>query len=275
MKGAFSILCVLACVATQSHAQVTVATRLLDDGATEIKLKNASPRAVVAFAVSATPMPAPDADLRMPPPTFLTYEDPAIDDSATQIPPGEERTLPPVAIFCAPDVKRSHTEILKDIDRVRSDKEYRRQITCRLDEPAVAAVFADGATTGDPVLLGCLKLRRSNMLLAIDTSVETLSRAGRRNVPREQLITDFTNLADALNRWYLPEEQRIGGRIYRSIVTKLTKLPAPELGQAFPPTDFVEQETAALARQRLAIMQSPPALERPRARRTATTRNPM
>ena len=268
MKSAFELVYVLICIAP-SQAQLTVATRINDDGATEFKLKNASSQAVAAFAVTAKSIPPQDG------PTFLTYQDPAIDQSTAPISPGEERTLPPVTIFCAPDVKRSHTEIVKDIERTRTDKEYRRQLMCRLDQPVIAAVFADGSATGDPVLLERLKLRRSNMLLAIDTSTETLSRAGRRNVPRDQLITEFKNLADASNRWYLPEEQRIGGRIYRSIVAKLMKLPPPELGQAFPPTDFVEQETAALARQRLAIMQSPPTLERPQTRGTATTRNPM
>ena len=268
MNGAATMLCVLVCTAPL-YAQIRVATRLLHDGATEIKLKNASPQAVAAFAATAKSIPPQNG------PTFLTYHDPAIDDSAAPIPPGEERTLPPVAIFCAPDVKRSHPEIIKDIERARTDKQYRRQLMCRLSEPVIAAVFADGSTTGDPVLLQGLKLRRSNILLAIDTSTETLSRAGRRNVPRDQLITQFKNLADASNRWYLPEEQRIGGRIYRSIVAKLMKLPPPELGQAFPPTEFVELETAALARQRLAIMQSPPTLERPQTRGTATMRNPM
>ena len=238
MKRATAVLYVLACVATQSHAQLTIATSRLDDGATEIRLTNASPQSVAAFAITARPV-APQDGRR-----FLTYQDPAIDDSATQILPGGERTLPPIVIFCGPDVKRSHTEIVKDIERTRTDRQYRRQRMCRLDEPVFAAVFADGSSTGDPVLLHGLKLRRSNMLLAIDTSIETLSRAGRRNVPREQLITDFKNLADALNRWYLPEEQRVGGRIYQAIVAKLIKLPSPQLGHAFPPSDFVQRETA-------------------------------
>jgi hypothetical protein len=269
MKGAIALVYVLACAATPASAQITIATRGLDDAATEIKLKNASSQAVLAFALMARPIPTQDG------PTFLSYQDPAIDDAATQIPPGEERTLPPVAISCAPDVKRSHTEVTKDIERARTDKEYRRQLLCRLDKPVVAAVFTDGSSTGDPVLLHGLKLRRGNMLLAIDTSTETLSRAGRRNVPREDLITEFKNLADGLNRWYLPEEQRIGVRIYQSIVAKLMKLPTPELGQPFPPTEFVEQETASLARQRLAIMQSAPSLEQPQYRGTKPTRSPM
>jgi hypothetical protein len=278
MKLAISFLCVL----TYAHAQLTGETRRLDDGANEIKIKkanglkikNTSTQAVAAFAITAKPIVPADGQTRRPPPTFLTYHDPAID-STTQLAAGEERVLPPVEIFCEPIVNRSQAEILKDIQRTGTEKQYRRQLLCQLDQPVIAAVFADGSTTGDPVLLERLELRRSNMLLAIDTTTETLSRAGRRNVPREQLIAEFKNLADALNRWYLPAEQRIGSRIYQSVVAKLMKLPPPDVGQAFPPTDFVRQETAELARQRLVIMQSQPSLEQPQSRGTAATRKPM
>jgi hypothetical protein len=270
MKLAISFLCVLA----YAHAQLTVETRRLDDGATEFEIKNTSTQAVAAFAITAKPIVPADGQVRRTPPTFLTYQDPAFD-SVTQLAAGEERVLPPVEIFCEPIVNRSHAEILKDIKRTRTETQYRRQLQCELDRPVIAVVFGDGSTAGDPVLLERLKLRRSNMLLAIDTSIETLSRAGRRNVPREQLIAEFKNLADALNRWYLPDEQRIGSRIYQSIVAKLMKVPPPELGQAFPPTDFVKQETAELARQRLLIMQSQPSLEERQTRGTAATRKPM
>ena len=110
-----------------------------------------------------------------------------------------------------------------------------------------AAVFADGTTTGDAALLARLMLRRCNMLQAVELAIEMLSDAGRHNVPRRQLIGQFKMMADSVRHWYLPAEQQVGRRLYEGIAGKLTNLPELQLGAAFPPTAFVEQETARLS----------------------------
>jgi len=123
-----------------------------------------------------------------------------------------------------------------------------------------AGIFEDGTTAGDTALLARLILRRCNRLLAVETALETLSDAGRRNVPREQLVGQFVKMANSLNRWYLPPEQREASGVYQSIVGKLMDLPEGELGSAFPPTAFVEQQTAMLNHQRSALLGSQPDL---------------
>ena len=123
-----------------------------------------------------------------------------------------------------------------------------------------AGVFADGSTTGHAALLGRLMLRRSNMLLAVETTLETLSDAGRRNVPRDQLIGQFKKLADSVRRGYLPMEQRIGLDLYQSIIGKLMNLTETKDGSPFPPNEFVVQETTRLRRQRIPLLESQPSL---------------
>jgi hypothetical protein len=124
----------------------------------------------------------------------------------------------------------------------------------------VAGIFADGSTTGDPALLGRLLLRRSNLLLAVELSLDALADAGRRNIPREQLIRYFQKLADFDRRWSLPLEQQVGGDVYQSLVAKLTNLPEGEPGSPFPPESFVAKETALLNRRRVALLESKPSL---------------
>ena len=94
-------------------------------------------------------------------------------------------------------------------------------------------------------------LRRRSLLWAVDTTLETLSDAGRRNVPREELIRQFKRMVDSLNRWYLPAEQQLGSSFYQAMVGKLMNLPQGQAGAPFPPADFVARETAALIRSAL------------------------
>ena len=130
-----------------------------------------------------------------------------------------------------------------------------------LEEPIVAAgILADGTTTGDAALLTRLIWRRSNMLLAVETALETLSDAGRHNVPRDSLIQQFRKMANPLNRWYLSPEQQVGRGVYQSIIGKLMNLPQGEVGSPFPPAAFVAQETAILNRQRVILTESQPCL---------------
>jgi hypothetical protein len=109
-------------------------------------------------------------------------------------------------------------------------------------------------------LLARLLLRRSNMLLAVETALETLSDAGRYNIPRDQLIKHFRKMADAVNHSYLPLEQQVGRGLYQSIAGKLMSLPEGQVGSPFPPSTFVEQETAMLRQQRVTLWESQPSL---------------
>ena len=130
-----------------------------------------------------------------------------------------------------------------------------------LEEPIVAAgILIDGTTTGDAALLARLILRRSNMLQAVETALETLSDAGRHNVPRGQLIEQFRRLADSVSRWYLPPEQQVGRDLYQSIIGKLMDLSDEQAGAPFPPAAFIAQETTTLNRQRVTLLESEPGL---------------
>jgi len=129
-----------------------------------------------------------------------------------------------------------------------------------LYEPPIvtAGVFADGSTTGDPALLARLIVRRCNMVQAVELARDMLSDAGSHNVPRGQLIDEFQRMADSVNHWYLPPEQKVGRTLYQSIVEKLMNLSELQPGSPFPPTDFVEQETALLNRRRTTLLNSLP-----------------
>jgi hypothetical protein len=110
------------------------------------------------------------------------------------------------------------------------------------------------------VLLSRLMLRRSNMLLAVETTLEMLTDAGRRNVPRDQLIEQFRKLSEFVNHWYIPAEEQVGRALYLSMIEKLLHVPEGPLGSPFPPTAFVEKETETLNRQRIALRDSQPSL---------------
>jgi hypothetical protein len=129
---------------------------------------------MVAFVVTAKQASEP----------IVVFSDPLIEATAAPLGDAEERVVMSIGFF----------------------GEHHRG----LEEPIVTAgILADGTTTGDAALLTRLILRRRNMLLTLDIARETLSEAGRRNVPRNQLIEEFRKLADSVSRWYLPPEQQI------------------------------------------------------------------
>jgi hypothetical protein len=234
MKTVISVVSLLAC-AFSLAAQITTTLSRLPDGLDEIRIRNNFATGLLAFVVTVKQAPLSPAASNAP---FVVYSDPLIDPASKPLLAGEERVAM-VSGF-----------------RDRSGKHLRL-----LDEPIViAGIFADGVTTGDAALLTRLLLRRSNMLLAVETSLETLSDAGRHSIPRDQLIKQFRKMTDSLNRGYLPPEQQVGRGLYQSIVGKLMSLPEGELGAPFPPSSFVVEETAILNRQRVALAESQPSL---------------
>lgn len=124
----------------------------------------------------------------------------------------------------------------------------------------IAALFTDGSSSGDSALLARLLARRRSMLQAVELALDILSSAGGRNVPRSQLVEQFKMMADSASRWYLPREEQVGRTLYQSIAAKLMNLPPSQLGFAFPPSAFVEQETEMLNRQRTSLLESQPGL---------------
>jgi hypothetical protein len=234
MKTVISVVSVIAC-AFSLDAQITATFNRLPNGSTAVRIRNNSATGLVAFVVTVKQAPLSAFSSYAP---FVVYSDPLLEPAARPLPASEERVV--------------MTEGLHD-------PSGRRLVV--LEEPIITAgILADGTTTGDPALLTRLILRRSNMLAAVETSLETLSDAGRHNVPRDQIIEQFKRMAGSMSHWYLPPEQLIAGRLYQSIVGKLMNLPEGPLGSAFPPTTFVEQETAMLNRQRVALSESQPSL---------------
>jgi hypothetical protein len=185
----------------------------------------------MAFAVTVKQNPR---DLHSTDGPLVVYSDPLVDPAKEPLQPGEERM-----------VMRMGGAVL-----------HGKHL---LEEPLVTAgIFSDGSRMGDSALLTWMIVRRSNTLAAVETSLETLSAAGRRNVSRDQLIDRFKRLADSLRRGYLPPEQQVGISIYQPIVAALMELPQVPQGSPFPPPEFVVQETAVLRQQRLALMESKP-----------------
>jgi len=237
MKAAIVLACVFSL-----HAQISTTLNRLPNGLDELRIRNESSIPVVAFAVTAWQLPQTENSIKAP---VVVYSDALIEPASKPLLAGEDRVAmlrgyPRPLRAPAPDPSARHV----------------------LQGPVAAAgFFADGTTTGDAALLTRLILRRSNMLLAVETSIETLSDAGRRNIPRNQLIEQFQKMASSMNRWYLPAEQQVGRGVYQSIMGKLLNLPIGEPGSAFPPAAFIGQETAALNRQRVLLLESQPSLE--------------
>lgn len=233
MKTVILFASVVAC-ALSLKAQITAT---LDDsfpGRPEIQVRSHSTLSLAAIAISMAS--ADQTDLERAP--FLVFKDTAVDPDA--------KPLLPDRVYRVPVMVRH---------RWGQAPETLFQL------PIVAAgILADGTTTGDPVLVSRLIVRRCNMLLAVEQTRETLFDAGRHHIPRAQLIEQFKKMADSVSRWYLPAEQQVGRTLYLSIVEKLLNLPELQAGAPFPPAEFVEQETAVLGRQRMILLESEPSL---------------
>jgi hypothetical protein len=211
MRTVISVVSVLAC-ALSSDAQITTTLNRLPNGMDEVRIRNNSTISLVAFVVTVNQAPRSAAASNAP---FVVYSDPLIEPATKPLLASEEREAmvrgfgpggPLSRVLRRESVDRAHTAAA-DVDPSRIHV---------LEEPIVAAgIFADGATTGDAAPLARLVLRRSNMLLAVETTLETLLDAGTRNVPRDQLIEQFKKMADSVRRWYLPPEQQVGRSLYQ------------------------------------------------------------
>jgi hypothetical protein len=236
MRAVIQVASLFAC-AFVSSAQITATIHHLPDGMDEIRVRNGSETNLTAFVVTAKQIPWGGPNTSSP--FVIIHSDPLVEPAAQPLPAGEERVV--IKRGAPPSRDRRHQHLF--------------------EEPVIAAgIFDDGSTTGTPALLSRILLRRSNALLALETAIEALSYAGKRNVPREQLVAQFQKMAVALNRWYVPSEQQIGIQVYQPIVGKLMNLPEIQLGSPFPPADFVERELAALNRQRVTLLESQPSL---------------
>lgn len=226
MKLALSLVCALS-----AHAQLTATLSRLPDGWEEIRVRNQGAIDVVAFAVYAEQTPRSPGSARTP---YIAYTD-SLEPQGKPLAPKEEQLV--IARSLIPPGAGS------------------------IEEPIVTAgILEDGTTFGDRTLLTRLLLRRCNLLLAVETTLDMLLGAGSRNVPRGQLIGQFQDLANALNRWYVPPEQQAGRTLYQSMVGKLTNLPKEPPGSAFPPNDFVTREAAQLSRLRSGLLDAQPSL---------------
>ena len=233
MKIVVSVAWVLGC-AFSLNAQIAATLNRFPARSSEIRIRNNSAVSLAAFAIGMAPV-AQDAPNSAP---LLVYVDTAVDETAMPLLPNQEYTIPVPSRFRP--------------GQPRED----------LFEPPIvtAAIFADGATTGDAALLRRLILRRCNMLQAVEAALNMLSDAGRHNVPRGQLVEQFQKMADSVNHWYLLPEQQVGRSLYQLMIGKLMNLPEGPLGSPFPPTAFVEEESAMLNRQRVALRDSQPSL---------------
>jgi hypothetical protein len=208
----------------------------------KITIQNNAKKTLVAFVLSVkheTPDTVPDKDSLNGP--LVIFSDPLIDAKAAPLQSSEERVITMLGVLPPGSFSRG-THLLEN-------------------SILTAGIFTDGTTTGDPILLGRLLVRRSNMLQAVETVVALLSTAGGHNIPRRQLVEEFQTLADSLNHWYLPVEQRVGRDLYQSITGKLINLPEQQIGEPFPPTDFVAQQTSSLNQQRTRLLASEPGLQ--------------
>ena len=219
-------------------AQITTTLNRPAGRAPEIEIRNDSSALLTAFALRMAPNAGEDRE------PFLVFRDAAVDGT-DPLAQGQKFTVPLPVRFRPGGPREDLYEV----------------------PVSGAAVFAGGETTGDAALLSRLLLRRSTMLQSVDLTIDILSDAGSRNVPRRQLIDQFQKLADSVNHWYLPAEQQVGRSLYQSIVSKLMSLPEPKLGAPFPPNTFAREEMLQLNRQRTTLLESQPAISAESIRR--------
>ena len=210
MRTVISVASLLAS-AFSLNAQISGTLRHRPDGLDEVSIRNNSTASVVAYVTSVKRVPQGPNSGNAP---WVMYSDPLIEPAAKPLLSGEER--PVMKMGMNPGINTPGQRFFQD--------------------PVVTAgILADGTIIGDTALLAGLVLRRSNMLLAVETTLEMLSDAGRRNIPRAQLIDQFKKMADSLHRWYLPREQQVGLSVYQSMIGKLMNLPDVQYGSPFPP----------------------------------------
>jgi len=252
MKTVISVATALAC-AFSLDAQIATTLNHLPDGSDEVRIRNNSATSLVASVVAGKRViPGPTspgdllrgvdraADAAANSAPFVVYSDPLIEPTKKPLPAGEERAI------------MTMHWVTKVAGRLQS---------WRLEEPIVSAgIFADGSATGDAALLTRLMLRRSNTLLAVETALEALSYAGRQSLSRYELIVQFKKMTDSLHRWYLPQEQQIGLRVYQPILGVLMNMPRGQDGSPDPLATYIAEETATLRRQRVTLSESQPSL---------------
>ncbi len=232
---------VLSCVFSL-NAQITAFLKARPDGSNEVRVGNDEPVVVPAFAAQASGgnhvefESSRGASREI---LSIVYVDSLIDDVPKPLQPNEER-------------------VVKDGGGLLW--EGKRVIVTYELPIRTAGILADGRTFGDAELLRRLILRRCNMLQVVETSLDILSDAGRRNVSRDLLVNEFRKMADSLNRWYVPPELQLGHNLYQSMMGKLLNLPDEPPGSPFPPDSFVTQETATLNRLRVTLRDSQPSL---------------
>ena len=191
MRAVLSAALALTCVPLD--AQINATLQDLPDGLQEVKIQNNSAASLLAFVVAANQTPRRTMAGN---PRLVAYFDPLIESEFRPLGTNEERVVMRKGVGYSEAARAS-----------RENPGGKRV----LEEPiVVAGIFADGSITGDPALLARLLVRRANMLAAVETSLEILLRAGRRNIPRDQLIAEFQRMVDAVRRWYLPPEQQVG-----------------------------------------------------------------
>jgi len=242
MKTVISAASVLASLFSL-NAQITAFLKPLPDGSNEVRIRNDAAISLEAFAVQANGANTVEFERAKRPnrssAPSTVYVDSVIDEAPARLAPREERVVEEGGVV---------------------QWEGQRVVVIHTLPIVTAGIFADGTTSGDAELLRRLILRRCNMLQAVETTLDIISDAGRRNVPRDVLVGEFRKRADSLNRWYVPPEQRVGHDLYQSMMGKLLNLPDEPIGTPFPPDAFVAQETAMLNRQRVELLESQPSL---------------
>jgi hypothetical protein len=129
---------------------------------------------------------------------------------------------------------------------------------CELDSPRIGGVLGNGLTIGDPLLVTRMLYRRHSTLLALDTTLNTLSEATRLDISIDHVIREFTRMADSLRYRYLFPEQESAREIYQDIAGKLINL--AKIPSASPFSTFVAEQSGILKQERSALYKSQPIL---------------